>query len=311
MELEEYIAELEREANRLPSGPTRDEQLSQIKHLYERYNGEDRIVTSQELVSMMEAEPPVHLITTEFPGLNAIIGGFSYEQLIVVSAQEKTGKTEFVLQLAESLKDQHPCYFLFEQSARELIRQRIDRGQPIPYFETPLKNTESSLKWIFEKCLEAMVKKGSRVFIIDNSDWVEKAYQNKNQRSDEVVRDMLLELKNFCKKWGIVIILVAHVRKCNMEDIPQPNDIKDTTAFKQIADTVLILWRKTKSETVEGTKTKAIVRTNETLLWVAENRRTGKTGYVQLKFDGKQLIESQWDFALAASQHANEITETW
>lgn len=311
MEIEEYIAELEREAQRLPAGYERDVQLSQIKHLYERYNGEDRIVTSQELIEHMASEPPVQLVKTEFAGLNELIGGFAYEQLIIVSAQEKTGKTEFVLQLADAMKDEHPCYFLFEQSARELIRQRLAREQPIPYFETPLKNTESSLKWIFEKCLEAMVKKGTRVFIIDNSDWVERTYQNKNQRSDEVIKEMLLELKNFCKKWGIIIILVAHVRKCSMDEIPQPNDIKDTTAFKQIADIVLILWRKTKSETVEGTKTKAFVRTNETLLWVAENRRTGKTGYVQLKFDGKKLVEAQWDVALASAQYTNEITENW
>ena len=153
--------------------------------------------------------------------------------------------------------------------------------------------------------MESMVKYGSRVFVIDNVDWLEKEY-GYNQRTDEVMRDLLLKIKNFCKQWEVIIFLIAHVKKVPMDVIPQPDDIKDTSAFKQIADLVLILWRKTKEEKVDGTKTKAPYRTNETLLWVAENRQTGKTGYVQFIFDGKNFLEKVWDEGIQANENFNQ-----
>ena len=86
----------------------------------------------------------------------------------------------------------------------------------------------------------------------------------------------------------------------------QPDDIKDTGAFKQIADTVLILWRKTKEEKIEGTRAKAPYRTNETLVWVAENRRTGDTGYAQLVFKNGKYVEEVWDEVLHETDRINK-----
>lgn len=286
----------------------RAERLSRIQGLWEKYSGEDDVVSFKELETAMENEPPATKVLTSFSGLDKLIDGFRYEQLVVLSAQEKTGKTSFVIELVDSMKDQNPCFFLFEQSAQEIIRQRRERGQDIPHGYAPKKNVDNRWAWIEKRMMESMVKYGSRVFVIDNVDWLEKEY-GYNQRTDEVMRDLLLKIKNFCKQWEVIVFLVAHVKKARMEDIPQPDDIKDTSAFKQIADIVIILWRKTKQEKVEGTKTKAPYRTNETLLWVAENRQTGKTGYVQFKFDGKRFLEETWDYGIEATEQFNEHAE--
>ncbi len=300
---EEFLKQAEQEAKLLPVHE-RDTQLERIKHLWENYKGEDRIVTFKELDEMMANEPEQKKIFTNLEGLNSLVEGFRYEQFIVLSAQEKTGKTTFALQLADDLKAENPVCFLFEQSAREIIRQMKQRGQELPNAYTPILTIDNRWKWIEERMFESMVKYGSRVFLIDNVDWLEKEYGN-NQRTDEVMRDLCLKIKNFCKQWQVIIILVAHVRKVALQIIPQPDDIKDTAAFKQIADIVLILWRKTKDETVTGTKTKATLRTNETLLWVAENRQTGKVGYVQLIFDGKRFLEKVWDAELKSMEEYN------
>ena len=286
----------------------RETRISRIKNLWEKYQGEDDVVSFKELETLMENEPPATKIHTKYQELNKIIDGFRYEQLVVLSAQEKSGKTSFAIELVDSLADQNPCYFLFEQSAQEIIRQRKERGQDIPNGYAPKKNIDNRWEWIEKRMMESMVKYGSRVFVIDNVDWLEKEY-GYNQRTDEVMRDLLLKIKNFCKQWQVVIFLIAHVKKVPMQEIPQPDSIKDTSAFKQIADIVLILWRKTKEESVEGTKTKAPYRTNETLLWVAENRQTGKTGYVQLVFTGKNFLEKVWDVGMAATAQFNEHAE--
>ncbi len=296
MSVEDFLKKAEEEAKALPQND-REVQLNRIRGMWENYKGEDRIVTSHELVELMENEKEVESLKTQWSGLDKLTGGFRYGQLVIVSAQEKSGKTTFMLQLIGDLREQEPTCFMFEQDPRELIRQMKERGQQIPYFLTPMMNVDNKWDWIENRALEAMVKRGSRVFVIDNVDWLQKEY-GYNQRTDEVMRDLLLKLKTFCKQWGVIIFLVAHVKKIPFQQIPQPDDIKDTAAFKQIADTVLILWRKTTEEKVQGTKSKAAVRTNDTLLWVAENRATGKTGYVQMTFDGKTFQEKTWDVVL-------------
>lgn len=300
---EEFLKEQEQEAKTLPANE-RDARLERISGLWKNYKGEDRIVTFEELAEMMANEPEVKTIKTSFPCLDELTGGFRYEQLIILSAQEKTGKTAFGLQITDDMREEHPVCFLFEQSARELIRQMKSREQPLPRSYTPIETVDNRWEWIQNRMFESMVKYGSRVFLIDNADWLEKEYGS-GQRTDEVVRDMLLKLKTFCKQWQVIIILIAHVRKVAFTQIPQPDDIKDTAAFKQIADVVLILWRSTAEETVVGTKTKAIVRTNKTLLWVAENRQMGTVGYAQLVFDGKKFVPSLWDDSLEQSQVTN------
>lgn len=279
--------------------------LERVKGLWEKYTGEDDVVSFKELEETMQHEPPAIRVGTKYGGLDKLIDGFRYEQLVVLSAQEKTGKTSFAIELVDSMKDQNPCFFLFEQSAQEIIRQRRERGQEVPHGYAPKKNIDNRWEWVEKRMMESMVKYGTRVFVIDNVDWLEKEY-GYNQRTDEVMRDLLLKIKNFCKQWEVIVLLIAHVKKVPMDVIPQPDDIKDTSAFKQIADIVLILWRKTKEEKVNGTKTKAPYRTNETLLWVAENRQTGKTGYVQLVFDGKNFLESTWDVGLQATEEYNQ-----
>ena len=297
-------------ASEIEEAPPQDraERIARVREMWEKYSGDDDVVSFKELETLMENEPPAVKVETKYGGLNGLIDGFRYEQLVVLSAQEKTGKTSFAIELIDSMEGQNPCYFLFEQSAQEIIRQRKERGQEVPHGYAPKKNVDNRWEWVEKRMMESMVKYGSRVFVIDNVDWLEKEY-GYNQRTDEVVKDLLLKIKNFCKQWEVIIFLIAHVKKVPMQDIPQPDDIKDTSAFKQIADMVLILWRKTVEEKVEGTKTKAPRRTNETLLWVAENRQTGKTGYVQFFFDGKNFLEKTWDYALQATEDFNQYGE--
>lgn len=301
--IDDFLKEAEQEALKAPKS-VRDVQLERIRGMWETYKGDDRIISSHELMELMENEPAVPKVSSPWPKLDELTGGLRYGQLVVLTAQEKTGKTTFALQMIQTVRE--PTCFLFEQNPKEIIRQMKERGQEVPYFLTPAINVENTWAWIEKRAMEAMVKRGSRVFVIDNVDWLQKEY-GYNQRTDEVMRDLLLKIKSFCKLWDVIVILVAHVVKVPFEQIPQPDNIKDTGAFKQIADTVLILWRKTVQEKVDGTKTKAAMRTSDTLLWVAENRAVGKTGYIQLGFDGKTFSEKVWDVSLESADNFNNM----
>jgi replicative DNA helicase len=306
-DIENFLETAEKEAN---TQPNRDEQLARIRDMWVNYRGDDEIVTSEDILNQLENEPEEETIKSGWANFDKFTEGFTYEQLIVLAAQEKSGKTAWAIQLVDRLRKENPCCFLFEQSPRSLIKQMKSRGQEIPFFYTPKTNVDNRFSWFEERAMEAMVKNGSRLFVIDNVDWLQKEFR-KNERTDEAVKDLLLKLKGFCTRWQVVIILIAHVTKMPMEEIPQPDSIKDTAAFKQIADTVLILWRKTKTEKVEGTKAKAPYRTNETLIWIAENRRTGNTGYAQFVFQDGKYLEKVWDDNLDAVDSTNYHGSDW
>ena len=173
IDIEKFLIQSDKDAEKLPENE-RVKLRERIKEMWSEYSGEDRIVTSFELVEMLEREDTQKKIFTGFGRADKLIGGFTYEQLVILSAQEKSGKTTFALQLVGSMKDENPCCFLFEQSPAEIIRQMKERGQVVPYFVTPLRNIDNRYEWFEARALEAMVKKNSRLFLIDNVDWLEK-----------------------------------------------------------------------------------------------------------------------------------------
>lgn len=297
---EQTLLQLEQETAQLTDAIVRKERLARIEHL-RGYAGDDRIVSTKELQDIIAAEPATHVIPSGLAPLDALIGGFTYEQLVVLSAQEKSGKTAFALDLVNRMAKENPTCFLFEQSPREIVRQLRDQGRPVPHFYTPLSNVESGWDWIVQRALESMVKHGSRIFVIDNFDWLEKNTKKRYNTTEEMCKDMLLTIKNFCKQYEVVVILIAHTVKMPVEQVPQANDIKGTAAFKQIADMVLLLWRVVTAEKVGTTKSKTYTKGNETLLNVAANRRTGREGFIKLIYDNGTYTADEFDTATAAT----------
>jgi archaellum biogenesis ATPase FlaH len=284
--------------------PDVDEQLKRIEHL-KAYHGDDRIISFADHEAEMANMPEQPKLTLsedfQFRSLSQALDGFELGELIVVSAQQKTGKSLFVMQLADGMREEAPCCFLFEMPPKKMIRQLKKNGVPVPQAWAPRDNKSNSLKWMFERMMESMVKHGSRVFIIDNFDWLEKN-SSRGETNEQACGYILHEIKNFCLKWNVVIILVAHTTQMPKEQPPNSNNIKGTSAFKQIADIVIMLWRKTEAvdfssgEKKKGSEGSVIHRrTNETLLTIAENRRGGEESFIDLVFTNGKLVEGTLD----------------
>src|ERR1700733_9724379 len=65
----------------------REMRIARAKLLYEKYKGEDNVVSFKEREEDLANEPPAVKILTKYDSLNELIDGFRYEQLIVLSAQ--------------------------------------------------------------------------------------------------------------------------------------------------------------------------------------------------------------------------------
>jgi len=266
----QFLKKLEASLKQEQATADRAEALARVAEKMEKYEGEDRIVSSHELADILEHEPPAERVLSGIAGLDAIVDGFRGGQLVILAAAKKSGKTTFSMQLTDKMAEYAPCWFPFEQGGEELVRQFKDFGKKIPFFYLPAKNDKRDQKWIEERMLEAMVKHGSRIFFIDNFDWIEKKAA---ERFDVAVGDVLMWIKAFAIKWDVTILLMAHITKLEDDVPPTSNDIRDSSRFGQMADLVLILWRKVRKETVDGTHSKVKIKTNQTLLNVAENRR--------------------------------------
>lgn len=283
--IQKLIKDLDVEIRKSENEVMRGEQLLRLQEIAAVYEGEDKVVSSEEIVELLKNRPEQKKMLSGFKGLDKILEGFRHKQLVVLSGVTKHGKTSFAISLTEILKDEHPLWLPFEESAEELIYKFLERGQTPPLFFTPLTMLDYRLEWIEKKIVESKAKYGSNVVFIDHLGFIVPSAENLAQETGRVVR----ELKNIAKRWDVVIVLLCHLTKTEVDKHPNLKDLRDSMAIGQEADTVLFIWRQTK----KNRKTGEIEILNNVNLSVQANRRTGRTGNVKMVYrDGKYLEES-------------------
>jgi replicative DNA helicase len=276
-----YLKEIEREIQKTHKELDNSLQLSRLESMLRNYNGEDRLVSSFDLAEKIKLAPPERKIITNIGRLDDILGGFRNKQLIVIAAPTKNGKTSFCIDLTSRMKEYNPTWLPFEEPAEELIQKFLDRNEQPPFFYTPERMTGNTLLWMEKKIIEAKVKYGSEIIFIDHLHFI---VSFSSERPDLVIGQTMRDLKKIAKQWNVIIFLIAHLKKTQLVSAPSLEDLRDSSFIAQEADTVIMLWRKTNKEAGE------YIITDETIVSVQANRRTGKTGNITLKFkDGKFL----------------------
>lgn len=56
----------------------REERLARVKGMWEKYSGDDDVVSFKDLEEAMQNEPPAIKIHTKYEGINNLIDGFRY-----------------------------------------------------------------------------------------------------------------------------------------------------------------------------------------------------------------------------------------
>jgi replicative DNA helicase len=262
-------------------------ETERVLELYRVYEGEDHLVSSRDLAELMKNRPAETKYLSGFTGLDRILDGFRENQLIVLAAPTKSGKTSFCVELTTRLSSVNPTWIPFEESAEELIQKFLDRKEEPPLFYTPKTITGNTTTWIEKKVIEAKAKYDSKVMFVDHLHFVVNLTGNANM-SLEIGKTMR-ELKGIAKRWNIILVLIAHLRKTRMDEQPGLEDLRDSSFVAQEADTVLMLWRETKRNRGE------LEITNNVNLSVQANRRTGRTGNVKLVFEDGRFFERAWE----------------
>jgi len=292
--VEKLLSTLHEEAKKSPH----QNEIDRVMELYKLYEGEDHLVSSLELAERIKSQPEEKKYMTGFTDLDRILGGFRENQLVVIAAPTKNGKTSFCIDLTVKMKETNPTWLPFEEGAEELIRKFIERNEEPPLFYTPETVTGNTTTWVESKVIEAKAKFDSKIMFIDHLHFIVRLTGNNNM-SLEIGKTMR-ELKGIAKRWNVIIVLIAHLKKTEVDKHPTLDDIRDSSFIAQEADTAILLWR-------EAYVTSTGVEiTNNTNVSVQANRRTGKTGTVKLVFSDGKFLPRADDFEGPITEEYND-----
>lgn len=283
--IQELMKRLQTEIVATQEGLEVQESLSRLKEIAKIYDGEDKIVSFDEIAEKIKEQKDEEVILTQWEKLDEILRGFRPQQLVVVSALTKSGKTSFLMDLTTRIKEYNPLWLPFEESAEELIRKFIERGQEYPKAFAPENMKGNKIDWIENKIVESIAKYGTKVVFIDQLDFIVPFMgDNHSLAIGQTMRD----LKRLAKKWNVVIFIICHLSKTKMDTQPTLEDLKGSSSIGQEADTVILLWR-------EATRSNGqLVITDKVNVSVQANRRYGKTGNVKMLYDNGKFIEKEW-----------------
>lgn len=266
------------------------------------YQGDEEIVSSSDYISAMarlRGNTDIFKVYTGIKGLDLIAEGFMEGNVVVISGPTKEGKTTLCQTLTinfDNLYDEKTLWFPFDTPGEEVI-QRFN-GKVDIYL--PKKNPSvKKLDWVEKKIIEGIAKYGTRIIFIDHLAMLTRATDNERNYSTEL-SSIMMELKQIAIRWRVIIFLNHHIRKIQADVVPMYSDLKDSAGVAQDSDMVIMVWRKKEK------KGGIIFHTNKATLSVQTNRRTGRTGVVEVNHCGDHFEEETFSEII----ETNEVKST-
>ena len=237
-------------------------ELAEAEKRLVEYNREDSVVTAEEMKARIDStNTPELIIKSEFPYLDEVINGFEPGELIVISGRPKSGKSLLLQTLTRNFAHQqaYTCWFSYELTTKQFLR--CFPKLPISYMPQLLR--VSDLEWLDERCWEAKLKYDIKIAMIDHLHYLLEMSRMRNPSLE--IGAVLRRLKQIAIERNIVVFVVCHMGKLEMEKEPTGNDIRDSSFTLQEPDTVILIWR-VKDE---------YPKENEAVIKVEMSRRTG------------------------------------
>ncbi len=286
MNIREFIINLQKEIKKQEGVVEQEKRLEQLKEKARKYEGDDRVISSEEFIKKIKSRPEEEKLKTGFRDLDYILDGFRLNQLVTLCGPTKTGKTTFAMELTIRMREHNPMWIPFEEGAEELITKFLDRKEQPPQFYTPEHLTSKTTDWVEQKIVESIAKYNTKVVFIDHLHFIVPFTA---ERHDLAVGRTMRELKGLAKRWNVCIFILAHLKKTKLTEQPTLEDIRDSSFVAQESDTVMMIWRRSKR--VNG----KMEITNESGLSIQANRRTGKTGNIEMVFQNGRFLEKAWE----------------
>lgn len=224
---------------------------------------------------------PVAKLSSCYPKLNDLIGGFAPGRLYVVGARPGVGKTLVAMQLAWELSKQVPvAFFSLEMTATDVLKRVFAMQTNVPLSDmednclssaglseidflidnvTVTSNlflsdpSQLSVDVLRRFVLKAKQKVDLKVLFVDYLQLLD-ASASKDQR-DKVTK-ISIAMKQIAKEFGISVVCLAQLNRGAKEDErPFASDLKESGQIEQDADVILLLSRKASDIDLANSKT--------------------------------------------------------
>jgi replicative DNA helicase len=231
-------------------------------------------------------------LSTGYPKLDSIVGGFEDEELVVVSGGTGQGKTQWAqgIMLNMALEGIPVLFFTLEMPPVEttirfmkMIKSK-GAGDVLPDLPIYYYHGDNASLEILEEAIKQGVERGIKCVFIDHLHFFAKTNQNQAAEIGNIAR----EIKLMARRYHIPIVLIAHVRKVSGGGIPGLEDLKDSSGIAQDADMVIMVWRKVDANE-ETEKRRLSVR-------VRKNRRMGTISGISYLMDDNTYLQ-ETDFS--------------
>jgi len=224
------------------------------------YEGEDRVVSSQEILLKLKQEPESVIDVKSFiPSLDRYTDGFREGELVIISGPTKQGKTLLGQSLTNAFVRQqyYPLWFSFEVPAKQFLSQ----FSQVPLIYMPSKLKPHALPWFEERVYESFEKYHTRIIFCDHLHYLIDLARIRNPSIE--IGQIIRRLKSLAVSGNFIIFLLCHTTKGSSEDSLSFESIRDSSFISQESDTVFMIKRTPK----EGD--------NRARLSVEFHRRTG------------------------------------
>ena len=275
----------------LPQGT----ELTKLEERLATYEGEDKIVSSEELAKQEQAIP-LKSFSSGIPTMDRILNKLEPGELIVASGPTGHGKTTLLMTITQNMarNDVSSVWFTLEVTPRQFLA-KIEQGGHMPHFYLPSKNTENNIDWLLERIVEAKVKYNAEVVFIDHLHQI-FSMEKMNNLSLEI-GDVVAQIKKLAVDYGLVIFLVAHNKDRQDNKEPQMQDIRDSGMISRLADTVMGVWRVQNDSELDKSRMKDLrEEDNWAKVRIWKNRRDGKMGSWFMTHNNHFLTELTKDF---------------
>jgi replicative DNA helicase len=282
-ELEEKLVEVRQEEALLTEN---EELFSQLRD----YQGEDKVVSFEEAKKRSESRSHDFNLKTKLPKLDEIIEGFESGDLVVISGPTGQGKTTLAQTLVRSFSDNgiKSLFFSFELGAKEFL-SKFGAVLPDGYMPASTSTTSKKIAWVSQRIIEAIAKYEIKVVFIDHLHFLFGLSELYNPSFE--IGAAVRELKTLARRYGITLFLLCHLTKVRPENRVGLDDIRDSSFIAQEADQVIVIWRLPAKQSEIVRRREGTSWTNEAIISVEKNRRTGKLGWLNVVLKDNQFFE--------------------
>lgn len=149
--------------------------------------------------------------------------------------------------------------FFTAPGAPRISREEIQAETPFlnTYFKYyKLSENESTILAILAKAKEMVQRNGIRGLVIDNMSTVERGIKGSDSNKHSAIGDMMRDLRNFAREYGIHIWLIAHPKKLSKlangkYEVPTGYDVGDSSHYYNAPDVGITVYRNRETKQTE------------------------------------------------------------